>query len=63
MLQLGQNHGITFPDLIADNGRSALMHQKKPIQESDWKRFRAIREIALDRFCRRTLESDKGGAH
>jgi hypothetical protein len=39
------------------------MQQKKPIQESDWKRFRAIREIALDRFCRRTLESDKGGAH
>ena len=38
--------------------------------ETDWKRFRKLREEALDRLCRRTLESveglcsdEKGTAH
>lgn len=29
------------------------------ITESDWKRFRRLRETALDRFCQRVLEASQ----
>ena len=30
-----------------------------PILESDWKKFKALREIALDRFCQGVLADVK----
>jgi len=27
----------------------------RDVPESDWKRFRELRELALERFCRRVL--------
>jgi hypothetical protein len=32
------------------------MATRAPLPEADWKAFRKLREIALDRFCRRILD-------
>lgn len=33
----------------------AVMHSARDIKESDWKRFKLLRQIALERFCERVL--------
>ncbi len=44
---------------FSGNGASALDargHMAVSIPESDWKKFRRLREVALERFCDRTLQ-------
>ena len=41
--------------LAAERALSASVQMAREIPESNWKRFRELRQVALERFCQRTL--------